>query len=86
MGSEGDLLAARTEFLAKQPNNLKLLLKNRYGWMEKYVKPDSIAVEVGAGSGFSTEFIERDIILTEISPYPWVDICFDATNVPCLSG
>jgi len=82
MDSEGDLLAARTEFLAKQPNNLKLLLKNRYGWMEKYVKPDSIAVEVGAGSGFSSEFIERNIILTEISPYPWVDICFDATNIP----
>jgi hypothetical protein len=68
MDSEGDLLAARTEFLAKRPNNLKLLLRNRYGWMEKYVKPDSIAVEVGAGSGFSTEFIERNIIVAEIYP------------------
>jgi hypothetical protein len=44
------------------------LLRNRYGWMEKYVKPDSIAVEVGAGSGFSTEFIERNIIVAEIYP------------------
>src|SRR6267142_1751336 len=46
MDSEGDLLAARMKFLARQPNNLKLLLQNRYGWMEKYVKPDSIAFEV----------------------------------------
>jgi SAM-dependent methyltransferase len=82
MDSEGDLPAARADFFAKQPNNLKLLLKNRYGWMEKYIKNNSIAVEVGAGSGFSAEFIKRDIILTEICPYPWLDCCFDAVNIP----
>jgi hypothetical protein len=60
MRSEGDLLAAHTEFLSKRPKNLQLLLKSRYSWMQKYIKPDNIVVEIGAGSGFSKQFIERD--------------------------
>jgi SAM-dependent methyltransferase len=82
MQSEGDLLAAHTEFLAKRPKNLQLLLKNRYSWMQKYIKPDSIVVEIGAGSGFSKQFIEREILLTEIFPHPWIDICVDAADMP----
>src|SRR5947209_1909342 len=50
--------------------------------MEKYVKPNNITIEIKVGSKFSAEFIEKNIILTEIYPYPWIDICFNAINIP----
>jgi SAM-dependent methyltransferase len=82
MVREGDLSAARMAWASERSNNLEFLLESRYGWMSKYITSGSAAVEIGAGAGFATEFIKNDVILTEIAPYPWVDLCVDATNIP----
>ena len=82
MESEGDLQRARDRFLFEKNNNLRLLLYNRYAWMNKYIKCDDVVVDIGAGAGFSREFIKTEITVTEIVPYHWVDICADAANLP----
>jgi SAM-dependent methyltransferase len=82
MESEGDLQRARDRFLSEKNNNLRLLLYNRYAWMNKYIKCDDVVVDIGAGAGFSREFIKTEITVTEIAPYHWVDICADAANLP----
>lgn len=82
MGSEGDLRRARAEFLLRKHNNLQYLLKNRYEWMNDFINRSDIVVEVGAGAGFSQQFIKTNVIITEISPYQWIDICVDGMNLP----
>jgi SAM-dependent methyltransferase len=82
MGSEGDLQRARNRFLLERNNALGVLLYNRYTWMNKYIKCDDVVVDIGAGAGLSQEFIETKVTVTEITPYDWVDICVDATNLP----
>jgi SAM-dependent methyltransferase len=82
MESEGDLLQAHAEFPVKAKNNLHFLLHNRYEWMNRFIRPDDIVIEIGAGAGFSKGFIKGNVIMTEIAPYPWVTICLDAMNLP----
>lgn len=82
MLSEGNLLQAHTEFLTNKNNNLFFLLRNRFEWMNRFIRPSDIVVEIGAGAGFSKEFIDGNIIMTEIVPYPWIDICMNAMNLP----
>jgi SAM-dependent methyltransferase len=82
MQSEGDILRAHNEFLINKKNNLCFLLRNRYEWMNRFIRPNDMVVEIGAGAGFSKEFINHNIIITEIVPYPWIDLCMDAMNIP----
>jgi len=86
MESEGNLRRARAEFLSEKPNNLRILLQNRYGWMNDFINRNDTVVEIGAGAGFTNEFIKVNIITTEILPYPWVDICVDGVNMPFGAG
>lgn len=82
MDSEGNLQRARDSFLLERNNNLRMLLYNRYAWMNEYIKYDDVVVDIGGGAGFSREFIKTEVTVTEITPYPWVDICADAANLP----
>jgi SAM-dependent methyltransferase len=82
MESEGDLRRARVELSSEKANNLYYLLKNRYEWMNKFIKDENTVVEIGAGAGFSQRFIGSKVIATELWPYPWVDACVDAMNLP----
>jgi SAM-dependent methyltransferase len=82
MESEGNLLRARADFLAMRQNNLRFLLRNRYKWMNRFIKLGDTIVEIGSGAGFSHEFIKGNVITTEIEPYPWVAICLDAMRLP----
>jgi SAM-dependent methyltransferase len=83
MKFEGDCLHARTEYLARKSNNLSFLLHQRYAWMNKYINPEALAIEIGCGAGLSTFFLESPkVILTDVVTHPWVDICVDATNLP----
>jgi SAM-dependent methyltransferase len=54
--------------------------------MNDFINRGDVVVEIGAGTGLSKEFIKRPVIITEIAPYPWVDICVDAVNLPFVSG
>lgn len=83
MASEGNLARARLEFTSKPINNLRYLLRKRYEWMNEFIRNYDIVVEIGAGAGLSKYFINhKSLITTEVSPYPWIDLCIDALSLP----
>ena len=83
MKSEGDSTHARAAFLTQPSNNLTFLLRQRYAWMNTFIRPSDTAIEVGCGAGLAKFFIEsRNLLLTEVVPHPWVDICLDAMRLP----
>lgn len=57
MNKIGDIENAINLFKKRKNKNLFFLLKNRYGWMKKFIKNNDKGLEVGAGAGFSKEFI-----------------------------
>lgn len=79
----GDSVHARQAFLATRPRNLTFLLQNRYAWMSRYIAPGDVAVEIGCGAGLAEFFIDAPrLLMTEVTPHPWVDICLDARHLP----
>ena len=57
MSKTGNIRNAIDSFNQRKNKNLYFLLKKRYEWMKKFIKEDDIGLEVGAGAGFSKEFI-----------------------------
>ena len=57
MNKTGNIRNAIDSFNQRKNKNLYFLLKKRYEWMKKFIKEDDIGLEVGAGAGFSKEFI-----------------------------
>lgn len=87
MHHEGDVEAARTFFLSRRFRNLEFLLNQRYGWMNAYLKNRSQILELGAGAGFSREFIHHPgLKLSDVVARPWVDEVVDALNIPHADG
>ncbi|MBV8739396.1 MAG: class I SAM-dependent methyltransferase [Alphaproteobacteria bacterium] len=83
MASEGNLVRARMDFDSKKMNNLQFLLRKRYEWMNEFIRNDDIVIEIGAGAGLSKCFIDhKNLIATDVSPYPWIDLCIDALDLP----
>jgi SAM-dependent methyltransferase len=82
MASEGDLRGARAAFFSLNCNNLHFLLQNRYGWMNRFIERNDTVVEIGAGAGFASQFITGKLIMAEILPYSWIDLCTDGLNLP----
>jgi len=87
MKNEGDLESAREFFLKHRPTNLNFLLTERYGWMNPYLEGKEKLIEVGAGAGFSKEFItNKNLKITDFKKYPWIDQEVDALNPPFESN
>lgn len=83
MTHEGNLEAARERFLRERPIGLTYLLRQRYSWMNEYLIGRKAVVELGAGAGFSKEFLEcPTMILSDVVKRPWIDIVVDAMNPP----
>lgn len=84
MRSEGDVLAARVDYAQRKSANLRRLLRSRFEWMNEYITPDSIGVDVGCGAGFSREFIRcRKLLLTDLTAHDFLDIAgVDALHLP----
>jgi SAM-dependent methyltransferase len=79
----GDVVRARSEFETRRGANLRFVLRKRIGWMQRYVGPDSYAVEVGCGAGFTAMFLRAGKLeLTDTEPHPWVDRVVDALAMP----
>ena len=57
MKNVGNVEQALEYFNSKKNKNLYFLIKNRYEWMNKFIKEEDVGVEVGAGSGLSKKFI-----------------------------
>ena len=57
MKKVGNVEGAVNYFDSKKNKNLYFLIKNRYEWMNNFVKENDIGIEVGAGAGHSKKFI-----------------------------
>ncbi|MCC7083492.1 MAG: GtrA family protein [Pirellulales bacterium] len=88
MRHEGDTHRARRFFFGQAPHNLKVLLKHRYEWMNRFIDHEDVGVEVGCGTGISREFIRsKRFYLSDVSDYDWLDYRHvDAMSTPFADG
>lgn len=84
MRFEGDIARARSHFLERASPNLRLLLKRRYEWMNRFIDPNHVGLEVGCGTGLSKQFIRAEkYYLSDVSDYDWLDFKqIDALSTP----
>lgn len=84
MHGPGDVWTARARYFDRPSANLRLLVRNRYEWMNRFVPPEGRGVEFGSGAGFSREFIRsRELLLTDFADYEWLDRKYvDALHAP----
>jgi SAM-dependent methyltransferase len=58
-------------------------LRKRFSWMQRYLGPETFAVEVGCGAGFSEMFLRAGRLeLTDAEPRPWARRVVDAQELP----
>ena len=57
MRAVSDTKKARKIYYSSKYQNVKFLLKKRFGWMNNFINPNDVGVEVGSGAGFSKDFI-----------------------------
>ena len=81
MSSEGSVSLARQSFIKSRFRNLDVLLRSRYGWMNQYLSPGKIIIEVGAGAGLSPLYLKYKPTLTDAASNPWIEKFIDATNM-----
>ena len=46
------------DFVSGRNKNLIFLVKQRFEWMQKFIKPNDIGLEVGAGAAFSKKLLK----------------------------
>ncbi len=79
----GDVERARRAFQTRRGANLRYVLRKRLGWMQRYLGPETHAVELGCGAGFSEYFLSAGTLeLTDTEPRPWVKRVVDALAMP----
>ncbi len=70
----GDINNSIKQFNEKKNKNLYFLLKNRFGWMNDFINEKDIGLEVGAGSGFSKNFIKnKNFKICDLANYDHLD-------------
>jgi len=58
---------ARDIYYSSKSNNVKFLLKQRFEWMNEFIKENDKGIEVGSGAGFSKDFIKsKNFKLTDL--------------------
>jgi SAM-dependent methyltransferase len=78
----GDALRAREEYHKRPGSNLKFLLRKRFSWMQRYLGPQTYAVEIGCGAGFSELFLKAGTLeLTDAEARPWAKRVVDAQEL-----
>lgn len=84
MMHEGDVVKAREYFFKRNNKNLLFLVQKRFEWMNKFIDKEMIGIEVGAGSGFSKDYINnKNFKITDYSNHPWLDLKnIDALHLP----
>lgn len=75
MRHEGNVPRAREQYLSGQvPENLRHLLQGRYEWMNQFIRPGDVGLEVGCGTGLSKQFIRAEkYFLSDFENYAWLD-------------
>ena len=70
----GDVENAINEFKKKKNKNLDFLLKKRFSWMKKFIDEKNTGLEVGAGGGFSKNFIKnKNFKISDLAMYDHLD-------------
>jgi SAM-dependent methyltransferase len=84
MDGAGDVKSARDRFFKRPSANLRVVVSNRYTWMNQFLAADQRGLELGAGAGLSREFIRCDqFLLTDFLDYDWLDVTHvDALRTP----
>ena len=76
-----DNYANRERIFSDNNENLIYLLNKRFSWMNKYIKNKKIIIELGSGNGCIKKIIKKNILLTDIVKYPWIDRKVDMLKV-----
>jgi SAM-dependent methyltransferase len=77
-----DVEEAIKEFQKKKNKNLDFLLKNRFSWMKKFISAKDKGLEVGAGAGFSKNYIKnKNFKISDLAMHDHLDLKnIDAQN------
>jgi len=77
-----DVEEAIKEFKNKKNKNLDYLLKNRFSWMKKFINSEDKGLEVGAGAGFSKNYIKnKNFKISDFAMHDHLDLKnLDAQN------
>ena len=77
-----DVEEAIKEFQKKKNKNLDFLLKNRFSWMKKFISTNDKGLEVGAGAGFSKNYIKnKNFKISDLAMHDHLDLKnLDAQN------
>ena len=88
MAGPSDTLAARVRYYGRPGANLRVLVENRYLWMNAFIGPAERGVELGAGPGFARELIQAEnLLITDIGDAEWLDVKnVDAMATPFKTG
>jgi SAM-dependent methyltransferase len=79
----GDVVRARADFGRRPGANLRYVVRKRIAWMQRYLGPETYAVELGCGAGFSELFLRAGTLeLTDTERRPWVARVVDALAMP----
>ncbi|HTV90201.1 MAG TPA: class I SAM-dependent methyltransferase [Stellaceae bacterium] len=81
MKNSGDPAASRAAFQRAPLRNLDFLLRQRYRWMQRWIAPDHIVIELGAGAGLSPRYLPHPPILSDVIANPWLDVAMDAARL-----
>jgi len=73
---------ARDMYYSSKSNNAKFLLRQRFEWMNRFIKENDKGIEVGSGAGFSKDFIKsKNFKLTDLGDEDHLDLKnIDAQN------
>lgn len=83
MSHVGDIVFSRDHYYRNRPSNLTFLLSKRYAWMNAFISQAMSGIEVGAGAGFSKDYIQaKEFKLTDTVRHPWIDQVADALSMP----
>ena len=70
----GNIEKSLKYFKEGKNKNLYFVLKKRFEWMNEYIQKDDIGIEVGAGPGFSKEFIlNKNFKISDFADYEHLD-------------
>ena len=77
-----DTFKSRLKIIKDTNKNLRYLLEKRFFWMNRFIKNKKRIIEVGSGNGSLKKILKnRNIILTDITKYPWIEKKVDMTKL-----
>lgn len=84
MKHAGDVRRARERYFERPSENLRLVVEERYRWMNDFIPEGGTGVELGAGSGLSKGFIHKGkLLVTDYEGHDWLDVKHvDALKTP----